>query len=107
MFVFIGSAHCARAGDRAVSFCLLHVLCYTSFVLLSLNLKVQLDNVAPLAALALMAELGRKGTKGTRASEAAQVQPRSNLEPSTLRFSEAFYSGLTLCGSPLLISFLF
>lgn len=84
MFVFIGSAQCARAGDRVVSFCLPHVLCYTSFVLLSPNLKVQLDNVAPLAALALMAELGRKGTKGTRASEAAQVQPCSNLEPTGL-----------------------
>lgn len=60
-------------------FCLLHVLCYISCVLLSLNPKVQLDNLDLLEVLASLADLVRKGRRGTRASKVAQVQHCSNL----------------------------
>lgn len=61
-------------------------MCCVTFhiVLLSLNLKVQLDNLGLLEVLAWKAELVRKGRRGTRAPKVAQVQPCSNLELTDL-----------------------
>lgn len=50
------------------------------FVLLSLNLKVQLVNLDLLEVLALKADLVRKGKRGTRAPKVAQVQHCSKLQ---------------------------